>query len=627
MAVTARYQSPFPSNSLFAGKQWQDGAAVFEFDAVKIQTKKRQHREKEQETQALLTHLSQQKSYSKQQILKKQKQAKAIALIPPVIAAAGKAFKDGFGAMTVYSLIAFQELKLTATLLNPWIGIPLGILMVALFVISMGMEGKALRARILAYLSKRAGVDLSQDYQPMRLAQGFWPKFGLRVAIGCARVLKHTAPWTAAVCKGISGLGGTAGCLLLVLASMGVITSTAIAGSIPWIIIGFSAIVGVTQMLVSRYKEGDDFITEANRFINQCRARLGLPAIQFKSPTQLGLPKTKAGLSAEDLQTKKTWVRRLSSIPPVIAALGRAFKDGFGAMALYALIAVQALKLTPALLNPWIGVIIGVLAVSLFFISMGMEGKSLRIRMIGYFSKHAGVDLAHDDMPLQPVKGSVNRMGMYFLVGCAKVLRATAPWTAATCKGVSGMGSTAGSLLLVAAGVGIIATTAIAGPVPIIALCFSAIVGVTLALVSRYKEGDDFKVEADKFEARCWARLSLPQQQASAPLLASTPLATTASPTSAPASPANTFADINNVAADLVEYEYPPKLATPPLWSASKSLYAMPQPVRMNRLNDTTIHPPLWQAAPSLFAQPAVTNACMANAAPEPLLRTITHCR
>lgn len=216
-------------------------------------------------------------------------------------------------------------------------------------------------------------------------------------------------------------------------------------------------------------------------------------------------------LPPEELKKKRASARRWASILPALAALAKAMKDSFGAMCLYSLVVCLDLKLTAALLNPWVGLVIVVLGIALFCISLGMEGKSLRETILNWMSKRSGIDLTQEEEALKPVKGMMNRFGVYLAIGLSKFLGSTAPWTAAICKGFAGFGACAGCMLLLLAGAGVIATTALIGPIPWIVIGISAILGVTTALVSRYKEGKEFMLAAQTFEGKCWERLALIQ--------------------------------------------------------------------------------------------------------------------
>lgn len=435
-----------------------------------------------------------------------------LAAIPAVVAGLGKALKDGFGAMTLYALIAYQSLKLTGAILNPWIVAVVAFLGVSLFLISVGMEGKSLHHRILNAFAKKMGFENKASEQQVIVVNGAAARARLYLQIGLLKALRHLAPWTAATCKGISGMGSTAGCLLMLAAAGGVIATASLTGVIPWVFLGFSAIVGLTQGLVSRYKEGDEFIKEAYQLEFKLWRRLGYeipPETLAKvSPVRpLELPLTHPDYDAKTLETKRSRAQGLAWIPGVIAALGRAMKDGFGAMALYALIAIGSLKMTGALLSPAVIVAVGFLGISLFFVSIGMEGKALRDRILVYMSRQAGVNLSSQSITPPPAKGLVERAKLYLVIGGCKLTRIIAPTTSAICKAISGAGSITGCLLMILAATGVIATTTLGGTIPAIVLAVSCLFGINLGLVSRYKEGDDLIKETIKLEVNCWQRL------------------------------------------------------------------------------------------------------------------------
>jgi len=255
--------------------------------------------------------------------------------------------------------------------------------------------------------------------------------------------------------------------------------------------------------LVSTYVKGDPPSTPVKQISAPSILRTPPPKPVKKAktaaPVHTAKPISRVSKETDSPATvkKKKYLRLFAWIPAFIAAFGKALKDGFGPMSLYSLIAIGALKLTPALINPWVIAGVVVLGVALFFISMGMEGKSLRMRILGFLSKRVGSDLTVDNTPLKPVNGKFKRFSFYLAAYLSKGLRKTAPWTAGICKGISGMGSIAGLLIIFGAGL----STAIG---------VGAFFGVTLGLVSRYKEGDDFIKEAKTFEASCWERLHLP---------------------------------------------------------------------------------------------------------------------
>lgn len=216
------------------------------------------------------------KNLTKKQIAKRKFWCKILAMVTPPVGASGKSLKDSFGAMALYALISIGALKLIPSLLTPWVGAGVALLMVALFLISLGMEGKALYIRTLKFLYKRNGLVYSDEPKPLKPINGKMKRAGFYIAIGLSRFFQRVAPWTAAICKGISGMGGTAGCLLMIFSSAGVIASTAIIGPVPWVIISVSGIFGLALAGLSRYKEGEDFIDEAKSFEAKSWDRLNL---------------------------------------------------------------------------------------------------------------------------------------------------------------------------------------------------------------------------------------------------------------------------------------------------------------------------------------------------------------